>query len=178
MSIQSLTIRQYIEGCLSFRYLSNISIIVAIISYYTRAYPIFFITIPLIITNLIIIIILQWFNTNELIKGVFKLDNNSSLETQINTNSQFQFILLNTIWHIAPVIWLYGILNRDNIIQIFRPNFMGIFLECAFIGIVYFYCSSIMKLYGNINYIWYGGIYFIVLFITCIIIFNGNLQHY
>jgi hypothetical protein len=156
--------RQYLESCLSFRYLSNLTIFIAVIAYYSQAYSVFFVMVPLLIANLVVILVVQWFNSAELFNGVFNISN---LSRQNDSTDLTKFILLNSIWHIIPVIWLYGVLLRDDIIRVFHPNFMGVFMWCSIIAIVYFYYGSQMQIYGQINYLWYGGLYMAVLFITC-----------
>lgn len=159
-----ITNRQYLESCLSFRYLSNLTIFIAVIAYYSQAYSVFFVMVPLLIANLVVILVVQWFNSAELFNGVFNISN---LSRQNDSTDLTKFILLNSIWHIVPVIWLYGVLLRDDIIRVFHPNFMGVFMWCSIIAIVYFYYGSQMQIYGQINYLWYGGLYMAVLFITC-----------
>jgi hypothetical protein len=164
--------RQYLESSLSFRYLSNLTIFIAVIAYYSQAYSVFFVMVPLLIANLIVILILQWFNSEELFNGVFNLSNLSNLSSQNDPTDLTKFILLNTIWYIIPVIWLYGVLLKDDIIRVFHPNFMGVFMWCSIIAIVYFYYGSQMQIYGQISYLWYGGLYMAVLFITCYSIYK------
>lgn len=165
----TITAKQYLESVLSFRYISNLAIITAVISYYTNAYNVFFVMIPLVIANLIVILLVQWFDSDKLFHGVFK---NKPLDIYLDSDDQGQFILLNTIWHIIPVIWLYGIIKRDDIIKVFHPNFMGVFMQAALIAVIYFYCGSMLSVYGDIDYLWYGGIYIAVLFIICFMIFT------
>jgi len=172
----SISIKDYLIACLSFKYISNATIITSLIAYYTNAYYIFFITIPLMITNMIIILLVQWFNMPELINGIFsnKIKNDSDNNVDFDDTSIFKFAILNILWHLIPILWLYSVLHRDNLIDIFKPNFMGIFLICCVISIFYFYYSIKMNIYGNINYIWYGALYMLILFICCITIFNNN----
>jgi hypothetical protein len=165
-----ITNRQYLESCLSFRYLSNLTIFIAVIAYYSQAYSVFFVMVPLLIANLVVILVVQWFNSAELFNGVFNISSQNDPINPIDpidSTNLTKFILLNTIWHIIPVIWLYGVLLRDDIIRVFHPNFMGVFMWCSIIAIVYFYYGSQMQIYGQINYLWYGGLYMAVLFITC-----------
>jgi hypothetical protein len=164
-----ITLRKWIDSCLSFKYISNFSIIASIIAYYTNAYTIFFILAPIIITNLIFILILEYNNLDTLVKTLFHLENISYQELQ---NIKFKFVILNTIWHILPIFWLYHILNKENIIYIFKPNFMGIFLQSCIICIIYFYFGSINRIYGNINYSSYLVIYLILLLGVCIYLYG------
>ena len=170
-SRMEITLRQWIESCLSFKYISNFSSIVCIIAYYTNAYQIFFILAPLMITNLIFTFILEWFDLDELVKGVFAIQNHSQ-NTQQNTIQNIsyiknQFLILNTFWHIIPVLWLYHILNKEHLINIFKPNFMGMYLEASVISIIYFYFGSKNMVYGDINYSGYLILYFLVLLGVC-----------
>jgi hypothetical protein len=160
-----ITLRKWIESCLSFKYISNFSIIACLIAYYTNAYSIFFILAPIIITNLFLILILEYNDLDTFINTVFNLENASKKDIE---TIKTQFVILNTIWHILPIIWIYHILNKDNLIYIFKPNFMGIFLQCCLIIVVYFYFGSINQLYGDINYASYLVVYLVVLLGVCI----------
>jgi len=164
-----ITVRQWIESCISFKYISNFSIIVCIIAYYTNAYQIFFILAPLLLTNLIFTFILEWFNLEELVKSVFNIEN-IPLNKNTLQNIKYienQFFILNTLWHLIPVLWLYYILNKEQLIDIFKPNFMGIYLKSAVIGLIYFYFGSKNMVYGNIDYSCYLIFYFMVLLAVC-----------
>ena len=161
----------WLECCLSFKYISNFSIIVCIIAYYTHAYSIFFILAPIIITNLFLVIILEYNDLDTLVKTIFHLENATPKELE---NIKTQFVLFNTIWHILPLFWLYHILTKENIIYVFRPNFMAIYLQCCFIGVLYFYFSSISKIYGDINYNGYLVMYLVVLLGVCIWLYPTN----
>ena len=162
-----ITFRQWIESCLSFKYISNFSIIGCIIAYYTNAYQIFFILAPLLITNLIFTFILEWFNLDELVKSVFALQNTPQNTIQNLSYIKNQFVILNTLWHLLPVLWLYHILNKEHLIDIFKPNFMGIYLKASVIILIYFYFGSKNMAYGNINYSCYLICYFLVLLSVC-----------
>ena len=166
-----ITFRQLIESCLSFKYISNFSIIICIISYYVNAYHIFFILTPLVITNLIFTFILEWFDLDELVKSVFTIQNTIQNHSQNKPQNisyiKNQFLILNTFWHIIPVLWLYYILNKEHLINIFKPNFMGMYLEASVISIIYFYFGSKNMVYGDINYAGYLILYFLVLLGVC-----------
>jgi hypothetical protein len=166
-----ITFRQWIESCLSFKYISNFSIIACIIAYYTNAYQIFFILAPLLITNLIFTFILEWFNLDELVKSVFALQNTqqNTIQNTIQNLSYIknQFVILNTLWHLLPVLWLYHTLNKEHLINIFKPNFMGMYLEAGVISLIYFYFGSKNMVYGDINYAGYLILYFLVLLSVC-----------
>ena len=162
-----ITFRQWIESCLSFKYISNFSIIGCIIAYYTNAYQIFFILAPLLITNLIFTFILEWFDLDELVKSVFALQNRQQDAPQNLSYIKNQFVILNTLWHLILVLWLYHILNKEHLINIFKPNFMGIYLEASVISLIYFYFGSKNMVYGDINYSCYLIFYFLVLLGIC-----------
>jgi hypothetical protein len=155
-----ITLRQWIESCLSFKYISNSSIIICLIAYYTNAYSLFFILAPIVITNLILILFLEYNSLDELVNTVFNLQKATKKEVEyIKT----QFVILNTLWHALPVLWLYYILNKDNLIYVFKPNFMGVFLQCCAICLIYFYFGSKNMIYGDINYSSYLILYLITL---------------
>ena len=162
-----ITFRQLIESCLSFKYISNFSIPVCIYAHYVNAYQIFFILTPLVITNLIFTFFLEWFDLDELVKSVFAIQNHSQNKPQNISYIKNQFLILNTFWHLIPVLWLYHILNKEHLINIFKPNFMGMYLEASVISIIYFYFGSKNMVYGDINYAWYLIFYFIMLLGVC-----------
>jgi len=159
-----ITLRQWIESCLSFKYISNSSIIICLIAYYTNAYSLFFILAPIVITNLILILFLEYNSLDELVNTVFNLQKATKKEVE---DIKTQFVILNTLWHALPVLWLYYILNKDNLIYVFKPNFMGVFLQCSVICILYFYFGSKNMIYGNINYSSYFILYLITLLGVC-----------
>ena len=66
------------KNLLSLRYISNLSIIVTILSYYMNAFDVLFIFIPLLFVNLIIITLLQIFNYDDLMDSL--LDNSSLVD--------------------------------------------------------------------------------------------------
>ena len=155
--------RKWLELLLSCKYISNISIYGLILSYYTQAYQIFLILVPIVITNFLVIVILQWYDSRKLVKHILKIK-----DEEVN-NYLMQYVLLNTLWHIIPLLWLWYILQRDNVIALFKPNFMGIFLSGAIFSIGYFYFASQGKYYGDIDYSQYMVIYVLILMTTCII---------
>jgi hypothetical protein len=162
--------KKWISLALSMKYITNATIFVAVMGYYTQAYWIFLVSIPLLITNAILITLLEWFNSNELISAVLDIPSTPANLDIINSN-KIKFVFLNTIWHWLPLAWMWYILQRDNLIDIFRPNFMGIFLADAAFAIGYFYFASQGHYYGNINYAWYMVVYVIVLFTACVSIY-------
>ena len=170
MTNLNFNLKAFIKSCISFRYLSNFAIIASLLAYYTNAISIFFITIPIMITNFIIIMIIQIYDYNELLNGIFSL----ALTTAEIADIKNTFFIINIIWHVVPLLWLYKILDNDNIIYIFRPNFINIFFQSLAITIPYFYYSSTMKVYGNINYLYYCGIYIGIMFVICYSIYNNN----
>ena len=161
-----ISLYKLLIACLSFKYISNFSIIVCIIAYYVQAYSIFFILAPLVITNLFLVLLLEYNDLDTLVKTVFYLDEN--IETKEFEQIKLQFAIFNTIWHIIPLFWLYHIIIKENLISTFRPNFMGIYLQCCFIGVLYFYFGSANKIYGEINYTVYLVMYLVVLLGVCV----------
>jgi hypothetical protein len=80
----------YLKSALTFRYLSNLSIIVTILSYYMNAFDIFFIFAPLVFVNMILIIIVQILNYDEFIEGILgKNKENNSTSFVIFLNSLY-----------------------------------------------------------------------------------------
>ena len=122
-----ITLRDWFESCVSFKYLSNFSIIVCVLAYYTNVYWIFFLCIPLIIANLILIVLLEYNDLDTLVKSVFNLENGDARDASDSPNSincmpksKLLFVILNTLWHIVPLLWLRYILDKDNLIYIFK----------------------------------------------------------
>jgi hypothetical protein len=163
--MEAIPTKKWLELMLSLKYISNASIIGLLITYYTQAYQLFLILIPIVITNFLVIMILQWYSSKELVIGILA-DNNPDIRTK--------FIFLNTIWHILPLLWLWYILQKDNVIALFRPNFMGVFLAGAVFSIGYFYFASNGSYYGDIDYSKYMIIYIIILLGVSIILYSSN----
>ena len=161
--------KKWISLTLSMKYITNATILASLVGYYTQAYWIFLFSIPLLITNALVITLVEWFNPNELIAAV--LDIPTSRAEIIEANKP-RFIFLNTVWHWIPLVWVWYILGRDNLIEVFRPNFMGCFLAGAAFGIGYFYFASQGKYYGEINYSWYMVVYIIILLTSSICVFS------
>ena len=161
--------KNWLSLALSMKYITNATILASVIGYYTKAYWIFLVSIPLLITNAIVILLLEWFNSYKLTAAV--LDIPASRLDLINA-SNVKFIFINTIWHWLPLVWVWYILGRDNLIEVFRPNFMGCFLAGATFGIGYFYFASQGKYYGEIDYPLYMLVYIIVFFTVCINIYG------
>ena len=159
-----ITLRQWIEKCFTFKYISNFSIIICILAYYMNAIDIVFVLAPLIITNLILILVLEYIDLDKLIYNVFRNDNITRDELH---NIRLPFLILNTLWHLLPVIWLYYIYTTNNLIYIYKPNFMRVFLQGCIICLIYFYFCSKNLVYGNINYLMYLILYFILLLSIC-----------
>ena len=165
---KDLPLSFYIKSLLSFRFISNLSIFVSIIAYYTNAYNIFFHFIPLVIVNFIIIMFMQFYNLDELIKGLL---NNRLPDKKDRDEAKPQIVLFITLWHLIPLLWLMYILQSQDIIKIFHPNFMGIFLKSALVPIIYYYFESNLQVYGDINYLAYYIIYIGLLFASCIYLY-------
>jgi len=161
--------KKWLSLALSMKYISNATILASVIGYYTQAYWIFLVSIPLLITNAIVNTLIEWFNADELISAVLEIPINNTKTIEENKT---RFIFLNTIWHWIPLAWLSYILGRDNLIELFRPNFMGCFLVGAIFSITYFYFGSQGKYYGEINYTWYMMVYILILFISNVLMYQ------
>ena len=155
----------WIKSMLSLRYISNLSIIISIIAYYMNAYEILFIFSPLIIVNFILICCILFTNLDDFMKTILEtyLPNKDDRD-----NYKLQFVIFIILWHLLPIIWLFYILDKENLIQIFRPNFMGIYLKSILKPILYYYYESNEYIYGNINYLLYLIMYIILLLGVCI----------
>jgi hypothetical protein len=163
------SIKKWISLALSMKYITNATIFASIVEYYTQAYWIFLVSIPLLITNAIVVSLLEWFNSYELTSAVLDIPKS---QPNLIKASQVKFTFINMIWHWMPLAWVWYILGKDNLIEVFRPNFMGCFLTGALFGIGYFYFASQGKYYGEINYLWYMIVYVIILFTTCMTVYN------
>ena len=62
--------------------------------------------------------------------------------------------------------------TQDDMIKIFHPNFMSIFLKTLILPIIYYYYEIDLKVYGDINYLCYSIIYFILLLATCYFLYH------
>lgn len=172
MSIEiskGISLSYIIKLVLSFRFISNLSIFVSIISYYTNAYDIFFHIIPLLIVNFIMIMFMQVYNLDELMDRYLK---DILPDKKYRDDLKPPVVLFTTLWHFIPLLWLMYILQSQDLIKIFHPNFMGIFLKSSLIPIIYFYFESKLQVYGDINYLAYYVVYFILLFSTCIYLYH------
>ena len=153
---------------ISFRFISNLTIIISIIAYYMNAYEILFIFSPLLIVNFILIICILFTNLDDFMKTILE----KYLPSKNNRdNYKLLFIIFIILWHLLPIIWLFYILNKDNLIKLFRPNFMGIYLKSILIPILYYYYESNQYIYGNINYLLYLIMYIILLLWVCIYLY-------
>jgi hypothetical protein len=168
-SKDELSLKKCLSLVLSMKYITNATIFASVIGYYTQAYWIFFVSIPLLITNAIVITLIEWFNSDELISAL--LDIPLSQKARLKS-VKTQIIALNSIWHWLPLAWVYYVIGKDNLIEIFRPNFMGIFLAEALFGIGYFYFASQGKYYGEIDYTWYMIVYIVILLTVNIVVFG------
>jgi hypothetical protein len=165
-----LTLGLYIKGAFSFKYISNLSIIVSIISYYLNAYDVFFIIAPLVFVNLIILLILQIFEYDNLMMGLL----GNEFPDKKNRDKQAPlFAFAMNIWHIVPVLWLFYIFKSHdvNIVKIFHPNFMGTFLKSSILPLIYYYFESNLRVYGDVNYLAYLILYMGLLLATCIYLY-------
>jgi len=167
--LKDLPISFYIKSALTFRFISNLSIFVSILAYYTIAYDIFFHFIPLLIVNFILIMFIQFYNLDELLS--MDIIKNILPEKKDRDEIKPKFVVFATLWHLIPLLWLMYILQSQDIIKIFHPNFMGIFLKSSLIPIIYYYFESKLRVYGDINYLAYYIMYFILLFGTCVYLY-------
>ena len=62
----------WIKSMLSFKFISNLSIIITIIAYYMNAYELFFIFSPLIIVNFILISLILFTNLDDFMKTILE----------------------------------------------------------------------------------------------------------
>jgi len=167
--IKSSSPKKWFPSALSMKYLSNATILASVIGYYTQAYWIFLVSIPLLIANTIVVSLLEWFNGDKLTAAVLDI---TQSQPDLIKEEQTRFIVLNTLWLLIPLAWVWYILGKDNLIEVFRPNFMGIFLAGAAFAIGYFYFASQGKYYGEINYAWYMMVYVIVLLTSSVCIYS------
>jgi hypothetical protein len=155
----------WIKSMVSFRFISNLSIILSFISYYMNAYEILFIVAPLVIVNCIIIFYIMLTDLDELMKGILE----KKLPNKIDRdNYKCLFVIFIILWHLLPIVWLYYVFDKDNLIKYFRPNFMGTYFKSLIICILYYYYESNEKIYGDLNYLFYFIIYIILLLGICI----------
>lgn len=162
----------WIKSILTFRFISNLSIIVSIIAYYMNAYEVLFIFSPLIIVNFIMISFILFTNLDNLMNAIL----HKYLPDKVDRNKYTtQFVLLTILWHLIPIFWLFHIFyndtNNGNLIKIFKPNFMGMYLKSIIIPILYYYYESNEKIYGDINYLIYLVFYIILLLGICIYLY-------
>jgi hypothetical protein len=158
----------WIKSMLSFRFISNLTIIISIFAYYMNAYEILFIFSPLLIVNFILISYILLTNLDDFMATLLA----KYLPIKTNRdNYKLLFIIFIIVWHLLPIIWLFYILDKDNLVKIFRPNFMGIYLKSILIPIIYYYYESNEYIYGNINYLLYLIMYIILLLSVCIYLY-------
>jgi|LakMenE18May11ns_1017337.scaffolds.fasta_scaffold08954_1 hypothetical protein len=167
---KGLSLSFVIKSIFTFRYISNLAIFVSLIAYYTNAYDIFFHFVPLLIVNFIMIMFMIFYNLDELMN----MDNlkNRFPEKKDRDELKPLVVLFIILWHVIPLLWLIYILQSQDIIKIFHPNFMGIFLKSSLIPISYAYFESKLQVYGDINYLAYYIVYFILLFATCVYLYH------
>ena len=158
----------WLKSMISFRFISNFTIIITIIAYYMNAYELFFIFSPLLIVNFILISCILFTNLDDFMTTLLEkyLPNKTDRD-----NYKLLFIIFIIVWHLLPIIWLFYILEKEHLIKLFRPNFMGIYLKSILIPILYYYYESNDTIYGNINYLLYLVMYIILLLAVCIYIY-------
>ena len=158
----------WIKSMLSFKFISNLSIIISIFAYYMNAYELFFIFSTLIIVNFILISFILFTNLDDFMKTILEKYLPSKIDRD---NYKIQFIIFIILWHLLPIVWLFYILEKENLIKLFRPNFMGIYFKSILIPILYYYYESNEHIYGNINYLLYLIMYIILLLGVCIFLY-------
>ena len=175
ISNKNISIWFYIKSALTFKFISNLSIVICILSYYMNAFELFFVFMPLVIVNLLIILLIQICDFDKLMIGLLgKLIPNKIQRDKIIPN----FALFLNIWHMAPVLWIIYILQNDDLIKIFHPNFMSIFSKSIIIPIIYYYYEHELKVYGDINESFYLIIYILLLLAICFFLFNNKNKNY
>lgn len=160
----------WLKLAISFKYISNISIIIAVLAYYMNAMPVFFILAPMIITNSIVLPITQIYEGDKLVTGMLSEYIPDAVE---RAQYKTQLIVLTNLWHFIGLIWLYNVMTR-GIIQVYSPNFMGIFFMSSVLVLFYFMILMKKKPYGDIDYMTYLLIYMIVNFAMCVLLFLSN----
>jgi len=165
----NLSIYFYIKSALSLKYISNLSIIICFLSYYMNAFEIFFVFVPLVIVNLILIILIQLFDYDKLMYGILK-DIIPDKEQRDEIIPLFTISL--NIWHIWIILWLIYILKKDDIIKLFHPNYLDIFLKTLILPAIYYYYEIELKPYGDINYNFYLILYITLIFLTCMYLYK------
>ena len=159
----------YIKSVLTFRYISNLSVIVCILAYYMDALDIFIIFVPLVIVNLIMILLILINDFDALIIGIISKYIPDKIQRDKHSSLLALFIIIS---HMLPVLWIIYILQKDDIIKIFHPNFMNIFLKSIILPVIYYYYEVDLKIYGDINYSFYFVIYLLLLLTTCYYLYN------
>lgn len=157
-----IPLRVWINLMLSFRYISNIAIILGVLSFYMNMMDVYFLMVPLIIVNFIVLSIIQVFELDELIKGLLGDYLTIKDENVIYT----EYMVLSILWQLGAIFWVY--LTFGDKLRMVRPNFMKVFLICALIFIIYTLMTYKLKVYGDINYELYFVIYMISLLVVCV----------
>ena len=167
-SSKTLPFSFWIKSILSFRFISNLTIIVSIIAYYMNAYEVFFIVSPLMIVNFILITYILFTHLDNFMKTILEdyLPDKKERDTY-----KLQFVVLVILWHLLPLFWLFYSLEKHNLVTYFRPNFMGIYLKSILIPILYYYYESNEKIYGDLNYPMFFVFYILLLLGVCIYLY-------
>lgn len=166
---KDLSLWFYIKSCFTFRFISNFAILVSILAYYFNLIEIFIIVIPLVIVNFIVINIIQIVNFDELMVGLL---GKVLPDKRDRDKIAIEYTLINEIYHFVPVLWVMYILQSQEIVKIYRPNFMGTFLKSSIIPIIYYYFENKLEIYGKLNYFGYSIVYMSLLFLTCIYLYD------
>ena len=96
----------WIKSMLSFKFISNLSIIISIFAYYMNAYELFFIFSTLIIVNFILISFILFTNLDDFMKTILEKYLPSKIDRD---NYKIQFIIFIILWHLLPIVWLFYI---------------------------------------------------------------------
>jgi len=134
-----------------------------------EAIDIFLIFAPLVIVNLIVILMILINDFDALITGIL---GKILPEKQDRDKQSSLFALFIMIWHSFPVFWIMYILQSQDLVKLFHPNFMSTFFISVIIPIIYYYYEVDLKVYGDINYLFYLCIYIIILLATCFYLYD------
>jgi hypothetical protein len=163
-----------------FKYISNISFILMVFSYFVGAYKIFQIFLAITISNCIIFLFIMLGDFNQIIYGLLGNDIFKKLPMQvrkyiIDKDSAYiypSFIIIAIISHLVSVviglILYYHYTNKSS-------NFLSMFgLSVLFIS--GFILIAEKQLYGDIKEELYLSLYFPILFITCYYLYPPNIH--
>ena len=93
----------WIKSMISFRFISNLTIIISIIAYYMNAYEILFIFAPLLIVNFILISCILFTNLDDFMKTLLE----KYLPSKTNRDNYKLLLILYIILLLGVCIYLY-----------------------------------------------------------------------